>query len=91
MQNRTTSQDAAEKAIQLLGGPTKAAVVLNVPDHRYQTVQSWIRTRVPAEWCPTIERATGGQVRCEDLRPDVAWEVLRGQSTEADTEAPQEA
>lgn len=36
------------------------------------------RGRVPAEHCPAIERATGGAVRCEDLRPDVDWAVLRG-------------
>ena len=36
--------------------------------------------KVPAEHCPLIERATGGQVRCEDLRPDVAWDVLRMQT-----------
>lgn len=34
--------------------------------------------RVPAERCPAIERATGGAVRCEDLRPDVDWAYLRG-------------
>ena len=34
--------------------------------------------RVPAERCPQIERATGGLVRCEELRPDVDWAVLRG-------------
>jgi DNA-binding transcriptional regulator YdaS (Cro superfamily) len=34
--------------------------------------------RVPAERCPSIERATGGLVRCEDLRPDVDWAYLRG-------------
>lgn len=33
--------------------------------------------RVPAEHCPTIERLTAGQIRCEDLRPDIAWGVLR--------------
>jgi DNA-binding transcriptional regulator YdaS (Cro superfamily) len=33
---------------------------------------------VAAERCPQIERATNGLVRCEDLRPDVAWSVLRG-------------
>lgn len=33
--------------------------------------------RVPAGRCPAIERATGGAVRCEDLRPDVDWSVLR--------------
>ena len=36
---------------------------------------------VPAERCPAIERATGGVVRCEDLRPDVDWAVLRGTVT----------
>ncbi len=35
------------------------------------------RGRVPAEHCPAIERATGGAVRCEDLRPDIEWGVLR--------------
>lgn len=34
--------------------------------------------RVPAERCPDIERATGGQVTCEELRPDIDWAVLRG-------------
>lgn len=33
--------------------------------------------QVPAERCPDIEQATGGLVRCEDLRPDVNWSVLR--------------
>lgn len=36
------------------------------------------RGRVPAEYCPAIERETG--VKCEDLRPDVAWDVLRLQA-----------
>ena len=49
------------------------------------------RRRVPAEYCPAIERFTrsvaaqrGDEsliVRCEDLRPDVAWGVLRGDPT----------
>ena len=26
---------------------------------------------------PEIERVTGGAVRCEELRPDVDWAVLR--------------
>lgn len=40
--------------------------------------------RVPAEHCPQIERMTGGRVRCEELRPDVAWEVLRLQTGTAE-------
>lgn len=33
--------------------------------------------QVPAERCPDIERATGGAVTCEELRPDVDWAYLR--------------
>ena len=29
-----------------------------------------------------IERATDGAVRCEDLRPDVDWSVIRGTATQ---------
>jgi len=40
------------------------------------TVSMWkARGRIPAEYCPAIERETG--VRCERLRPDIAWDVLR--------------
>lgn len=35
------------------------------------------KRQVPAEHCPTIERVTGGAVRCEDLRDDIDWAVLR--------------
>lgn len=42
-------------------------------------VNQWATGRrpVPAEFCPKIERATSGAVRCEDLRPDIEWSVLR--------------
>ena len=42
-------------------------------------MSSWTQGKrpVPAERCPQIEAATGGLVRCEDLRPDVQWSVLR--------------
>jgi DNA-binding transcriptional regulator YdaS (Cro superfamily) len=36
------------------------------------------RGKIPAEHCPAIEKETG--VRCEDLRPDVPWGILRGQT-----------
>lgn len=46
--------------------------------------------QVPAERCPDIERATTGQVRCEDLRPDVDWAYLRATNCPT-TETTQEA
>lgn len=33
---------------------------------------------IPAARCPAIEKATGGLVTCEELRPDVDWGYLRG-------------
>ena len=41
-------------------------------------VSDWAagKKRIPAEQCPKIEEHTG--IRCEDLRPDVRWDVLRG-------------
>ncbi|NBW08298.1 MAG: Cro/Cl family transcriptional regulator [Caulobacteraceae bacterium] len=39
--------------------------------------------RIPAEYCPAIERETraaGEAVTCEEMRPDVAWDVLRMQA-----------
>lgn len=42
-------------------------------------VYQWLsgHRRVAAERAVQIEALTKGQVRCEDLRPDVDWSVLR--------------
>lgn len=43
-----------------------------------QVVNNWKRRgRVPADYCPAIERLTAGRIRCEELRPDVDWGCLR--------------
>jgi DNA-binding transcriptional regulator YdaS (Cro superfamily) len=70
-----------ERAIELAGGVGALASAIGVAP----SAPSMWKTRgnVPAEHCPAIERATAGGVRCEDLRPDVAWEVLREQSSGA--------
>ncbi|HGJ5854903.1 MAG TPA: transcriptional regulator [Arsenophonus nasoniae] len=33
---------------------------------------------VPVKRCLEIEKATFGEVLCEDLRPDIDWSYLRG-------------
>lgn len=68
--------NAIARAIQIVGGPAKLAGHLNVT---YQAVCFWRdgKRALPADHCPTIERLTGGEVRCEDLLPDVEWSVLR--------------
>ena len=67
--------NALSIAIEIVGGQAALGKACGV----WQTaVSQWVkRGRVPAEYCPTIERVTGGKVRCEDLRPDVDWSVLR--------------
>jgi len=64
-------------AIDSVGNANRLAKAINVPA---QSVLFWRdgERRVPAEYCPRIEAATAGLVRCEDLRPDVRWDVLRG-------------
>lgn len=66
--------ESIDKAIAACGGASKLAQALGVSE---QVVSNWRSRRVPAERCPDIEQATGGAVRCEELRPDVAWSVLR--------------
>jgi DNA-binding transcriptional regulator YdaS (Cro superfamily) len=66
------------RAIEKAGGMTALARKLTergktVKDHR--VVYQWTRAQVPAEYCPDIEAITG--VPCEQLRPDVHWDVLR--------------
>ena len=60
-------------------GETAAALAarLRVPPPVLSRWRSGNRP-VPAGWCPDIELATGGAVRCEDLRPDIDWAVVRG-------------
>ena len=64
------------KAIDVAGSVNAFAAAIAVP---VQSVYFWRsgERRVPADYCPRIEEATGGLVRCEDLRPDVRWDVLR--------------
>lgn len=71
---------ALYRAASLLGGQSSLADLLGYQDRR--NVWPWFKTdrKLPAEHCPVIERATGGKVRCEELRPDVAWDVLRLQA-----------
>ena len=68
---------ALRGAAEVLGGQAALASACGYADRRH--VWPWFKTdrRVPAEHCPAIERATGGAVRCEDLRPDISWGVLR--------------
>jgi DNA-binding transcriptional regulator YdaS (Cro superfamily) len=71
-------KDPLDKAADIVGSQSALAVSLGVTK---SAVNQWKDEgrRVPAEKCPAIERLTKGAVRCEDLRPDVDWAVLREQ------------
>ena len=67
---------AVQTAIDCYGSQVAMAAALGV---KQPTISEWLRgcRRVPAERCLQIEGGTGGKVRCEDLRPDIQWGVLR--------------
>ena len=65
--------EALERAIEKAGGISALAARIGVAASAPSMWKS--RARIPAEHCPAIERETG--VTCEELRPDVAWSVLR--------------
>lgn len=65
---------AVRRAIDYFGTQAALAAALEVAQ---PTISEWLsgRRKVPLARCPQIEGLTG--VLCEDLRPDVAWHVLR--------------
>lgn len=79
----TEKETHLERAIRIAGGLTELMRKLNERGHDisgHATVYQWKKAgRVPAEYCPDIEVLTG--VRCEELRPDIAWGVLRSTTT----------
>lgn len=78
----TLEKAALSRAAKVLGGQAALASALGFSDRRNVSPYFTTARRLPAEHCPTIERATraaGEVVSCEELRPDVAWDVLRMQ------------
>lgn len=63
----TQANTAADRAIQILGGPVEVARLLQID--RYQTVQSWRSAGVPARYCVRIESLTRGAITRRDMRP----------------------
>ena len=67
--------NSLQKAIDLLGGLTSAGKQLGVTKG---VIFQWReRGRVPAEYCPALEKLTG--IRCEELNDKIDWAYLRNQ------------
>lgn len=72
------TSNAIREAVRIAGGLGKLAEAIGIEKGKYQTIQQWVLSgSVPPKYCPEIEKATGGAVRCEDLRTDVDWSYLR--------------
>ncbi len=73
-------EEALETAVSLRGSMQNLADEIGVTKG---AVSQWKLDgrRIPAEHCPTIERLTNGEIKCEQLRPDVDWAVVRICST----------
>jgi hypothetical protein len=83
------TESAIEKAIRLADGMTALVRKLNERGHDikgHATIYQWKQSRVPADYCPDIESITG--VKCEELRSDVNWSVLRDTKKQQTTETP---
>lgn len=69
--------NAITRAADHVGGQAALARLLHVTPPAVNQWAAGLRP-IPASRCPDIEAATAGAVRCEELRPDVDWRVLRG-------------
>lgn len=58
------------------GNGARLALELGISASYLSQMATGYRPVKPA-FCPMIESLTGGLVRCEDLRPDIDWSVLR--------------
>lgn len=75
-------EHSIDVAARIVGSQVALAALLGVTKAAVNQWKNQAR-KVPAEHCPVIERATNGVVRCEDLRPDIEWSVLRQSLREA--------
>lgn len=85
--SKVTPELALNRAIEKAGGISALAKGLELSGHA--VIHQWRLNRVPAEQCPRIEALTG--IPCEELRPDVAWSVLRGNAVPQQEQAPADA
>ena len=69
MENKTPLQ----RAISCVGTATKLAEILGISKG---AISQW-GDEIPAEHCPSIEKATDGTVKCEELNSHTDWAYLR--------------
>lgn len=76
-------RSALLRVIDALKGQSAVARVIGGPVKQGHVFYWLEKGRIPAEHCPTLERATaaaGARVSCEELCESVDWAVLREQA-----------
>ncbi len=81
------SIESLQRAVTIAGGQAALARLIG-RGIKQPHVWNWLNSpnpdeMPPAEYCPAIEKTTG--VKCEELRPDIEWSVLRGASKSMET------
>ncbi len=59
-----------DKAIEIVGGQISLASKLGVNQSFISQIRTGARP-IPATLCPKIQKVTGNQIKCAELRPDV--------------------
>lgn len=79
-----------KRACEILGSQRALADALKVTPG---AINQWMTGHkpFPVARCIDVEAATKGAVRCEELRPDVSWNVLRGTAAVNAENAPNSA
>lgn len=73
---RTMKNLAFEAVCRHFGSQKKLAEALGVsPGAVWIVVHG--RRPIPLSWCLRVEELSGGRIVCEQLRPDISWDVLR--------------
>ena len=72
------TKPALMKAAEIVGGVTILSEIIEVGQG---TVSTWLYTKIkiPAHHVPKIVAATQGQVRPEELRPDIMWNMPKAE------------
>jgi len=70
------SKSPLERACEIVGSQAALAKALGVTP---AVINQWLKGRrpIPPRHCPEIEGLTSGEVRCEDLCPEVDWAAIR--------------
>lgn len=69
-----TPEKAFAKAVQIAGSKSALAKKLEITPW---ALCKWNPEKIPEDRCLAIEDLTNGEVKAEELRPDINWKYVR--------------